>query len=149
MTALAYDLGLRYLLLAAASLLAFGASLTHGFHFDDAALWVDPAITGYGWSWLQTRPLTWLTFRWNYMAAGNAPLGYHAVSLLLHVAVVLLLFHILREVLGQRAAFIAALVFAIPRAPTLPGMSRFSAFPFHPCRPPFPHSCFNPGEKSG
>jgi len=26
---------LRYLLLAAAALLAFGASLTQGFHFDD------------------------------------------------------------------------------------------------------------------
>ncbi|HCC57726.1 MAG TPA: hypothetical protein DEQ47_10780 [Solibacterales bacterium] len=113
MTALAYDLGLRYLLLAAASLLAFGASLTHGFHFDDAALWVDPAITGHGWNWLQTRPLTWLTFRWNYLAAGSAPLGYHAVSLLLHVAVVVLLFLILREAIGAKAAWIAALIVAV------------------------------------
>lgn len=102
----------RYLLLAAAALVAFGASLTHGFHFDDAALWVDPAITGHGWSWLQTRPLTWLTFHWNYMA-GSAPWAYHAVSLLLHVAVVLLLFHVLREAIEPRAAWIAALVFAI------------------------------------
>ncbi len=101
---------MRYLLLAAAALLAFGASLTHGFHFDDAGLWVDPAITGQRWSWLQTRPLTWLTFRWNYL---SPPWVDHAISLMLHVAVVLLLFHVLREIIGPRAAWIAGLVFAI------------------------------------
>lgn len=104
---------MRYFWLAAAALVAFGASLRHAFHFDDAALWVDRAITGQGWTFLQTRPLTWLTFRWNYLAHGDAPLGYHAVSLVLHVAVVLLLFCILREEIGAKAGWIAALVFAV------------------------------------
>lgn len=113
MPGVTYDLGLRYVLLAAAAVLAFGASLTHGFHFDDAALWADPAVTGHGWSWLQTRPLTWLSFAVNYAIAGKAAWSYHGVSLLLHVAAVLVLFAVLRKLIAPQAAWLAALVFAI------------------------------------
>ena len=54
------------LLLLAATLLAFGASLASGFHFDDYAIFSDPNLaSASGWMAMftlrQTRPLTYLT----------------------------------------------------------------------------------------
>ena len=61
------------LLLIGAALAAFGASLLSGFHFDDYAIFSDPALTSPdGWLRVwgpgQTRPLTYLTFWLNYQA---------------------------------------------------------------------------------
>ena len=99
------------LLLLAAALVAFGASLGSGFHFDDYAIFSDPALTS-PWGWLhvwglrQTRPLTYLTFWLNYQTGGQDPLGYHALNLLLHLGAVLLAYECLRRLLPQRAALV-------------------------------------------
>ena len=66
------------LLLLAAALAAFGASLGSGFHFDDYAIFSDPVLTSplgvaAVWGWRQTRPLTYLTFWLNYQAGGQRP----------------------------------------------------------------------------
>src|SRR5271157_357172 len=106
------------LMLLAGALVAFGASLGSGFHFDDYAIFSDPALTSPGgwlriWGLRQTRPLTYFTFWLNYQAGGTNPLGYHALNLALHLAAVLLAFECLRRLLPARAALLAAALFAI------------------------------------
>jgi tetratricopeptide (TPR) repeat protein len=106
------------LLLLAAALAAFGASLGSGFHLDDYAIFSDPVLTSpWGWlqvwSWRQTRPLTYVTFWLNYQAGGQDPIGYHALNLLLHLGAVLLAYECLRRLLPQRAALVAAALFAV------------------------------------
>ena len=103
---------------AAAALLAFGLSLGGAFHFDDHALFADPAIVApSGWmdclALTQTRPLTWLSFWASYQTGGRNPLPWHAVSLALHLACVWVLQRTLAKPLGERAALAAALVFAV------------------------------------
>ena len=107
----------RFLLLAAA-LAAFGASLGSGFHLDDYAIFSDPVLTSpWGWlqvwGWRQTRPLTYVTFWLNYQAGGQDPIGYHALNLLLHLGAVLLAYECLRRLLPERAALVAAALFAV------------------------------------
>ena len=107
----------RFLLLAAA-LAAFGASLGSGFHFDDYAIFSDPVLTSpWGWlqvwGWRQTRPLTYLTFWLNYQTGGQDALGYHMLNLLLHLGAVLLAYECLRRLLPERAALVAAALFAV------------------------------------
>src|ERR1039458_10348971 len=106
------------LLLLAAALVAFGASLGSGFHFDDYAIFSDPALTSpwgwlHVWGWRQTRPLTFLTFWLNYQTGGQDALGYHALNLLLHLGAVLLAYECLRRLLPERAALVAAALFAV------------------------------------
>jgi protein O-mannosyl-transferase len=106
------------LVLLAAALVAFGASLGSGFHFDDYAIFGDSALRS-GWGWLdiwglrQTRPLTYLTFWLNYQVGGRDPLGYHLVNLALHLGAVLLAFECLRRLLPERAAMVGAALFAV------------------------------------
>ena len=100
------------LLLLAAALLAFGASLGSGFHFDDYAIFSDPALqSARGWMevWAprQTRPLTYFTFWLNRQMGAGDPLGYHLFNLLLHLGAVLLAWECLRRLLPERAALIA------------------------------------------
>lgn len=45
------------------------------------------------------RPLTVLTFRWNYWLGETDPLGYHLVNVLLHGLVTALFFKVLRDVI--------------------------------------------------
>jgi hypothetical protein len=99
-----------YLLLALAALAATGDCLRGCFHFDDYSILANPA--GRAW-FLQTRPLTQLTFWLNYQAGATDPAGYHLVNLLLHVAVVCVLFQILLEYLPRETAFAASALFAI------------------------------------
>lgn len=106
------------LLLAAAALLAFGASLGSGFHFDDYAIFGDRFLTSTSgwldvWSLRQTRPLTYLTFWLNFQLGGMDPVGYHALNLALHVGAVLLAYECLRRLIGERAALVAAALFAV------------------------------------
>jgi tetratricopeptide (TPR) repeat protein len=105
------------LLLLAGALVAFGASLGSGFHFDDYAIFSNPALIspeGFVdfWSLRQTRPLTYLTFWLNYLVGGRDPLGYHLLNLALHVGAVLLAFECLRRLVPERTALFAAAVFA-------------------------------------
>jgi hypothetical protein len=106
------------LLLVAAALAAFGASLGSGFHFDDYAIFSDRFLTSSTgwlevWSLRQTRPLTYLTFWLNYQLGGTDPVGYHALNLALHVGAVLLAYECLRRLTGERTALIAAAIFAV------------------------------------
>ncbi len=106
------------LLLLAAALAAFGASLGSGFHFDDYAIFSDPVLTSpWGWlqvwGWRQTRPLTYLTFWLNYQTGGQDPFGYHALNLLLHLGAVLLAYECFHRLLPERAALVAAALFAV------------------------------------
>lgn len=111
--------------LAAAALIAFGASLGASFHFDDYAIFQDPALTSSSgwrevWRPIQTRPLTYFTFWLNYQLGGRNPVGYHAVNLVLHVAAVLLLFDVLARLIPRRAALIATALFAVHPIQTEP-----------------------------
>ena len=106
------------LLLLAAALLAFGASLGSGFHFDDYAIFSAPALdSARGWIevWapLQTRPLTYFTFWVNRQLGAGDPLGYHFFNLLFHLGSVLLAWECLRRLLPERAALIAGVLFAL------------------------------------
>jgi len=106
------------LLLAAAALAAFGASLVSGFHLDDYAIFDGPAhVSAAGWSTIlavrQTRPLTYLSFWLNRSLGGADPLGYHALNLALHVAAVLLAYECLLRLVDRRAAWLAAAIFAV------------------------------------
>src|ERR1017187_4024580 len=106
------------LILLAAALIAFGASLGSGFHFDDYAIFSDPALqSARGWLavWapLQTRPLTYLTFWLNRQLGAGDPLGYHLFNLLFHLAAVLVAWECLRRLLPLRAAFVAGVLFAL------------------------------------
>src|SRR6185503_16481371 len=106
------------LVLIAATLVAFGASLASGFHFDDYAIFSDPVLTsGSGWreiwSLTQTRPLTYLTFWFNYQIGGDDPLGYHLLNLFLHIGAVLLAYECLSRLISGNAAMLAAAIFAV------------------------------------
>src|SRR3954454_6630259 len=106
------------LFLLAAALIAFGASLASGFHFDDYAIFSDANLTtASGWmgafSLRQTRPLTYLTFWLNYAVGGGDPILYHAVSLALHLGAVWLAFECLRRLMPERAAIAGAAIFAL------------------------------------
>lgn len=105
----------RWFLLGA-TLVAFGASLGSGFHFDDYSIFSDPRLTSEsGWLSIftlrQTRPLTFLTLWINY--AIGVPLLYHAVNLALHLGSVALALECLRRLLPERAAIAAAAIFAL------------------------------------
>jgi len=98
--------------------IAYANSLGSSFHFDDAAIFADRAIASPGFGWdvfrlAQTRPLTYLTFHWNFLAGGENPLLYHWVNLLLHAGNSILVLALARRYLPPLAAGIAALVFAL------------------------------------
>ena len=99
------------LLLLAAALAAFGGSLGSGFHFDDYAIFPSGGLEP-PW-WLETRPLTFLTFWLNSRLGGAGAIGYHAFNLALHLAAVLLLYECLRRLIPPKAALLAAAIFAV------------------------------------
>jgi tetratricopeptide (TPR) repeat protein len=106
----------RFILLAAA-LIAFGASLASGFHFDDYAIFDPNLTTVSGWTGAftlrQTRPLTYLTFWLNYAIGGGDPILYHAVNLGLHLGAVWLAYECLRRLMTEAAAVAAVAIFAL------------------------------------
>ena len=104
-------------LIGFAALVSFGAAVAGTFVYDDLALLNNPAITNPSgwldcWRFPQTRPLTWFSF-WISDRFGENPIGWHVVSLLLHIAVAALVWDVLRRLIPQRAALIAALIFAV------------------------------------
>jgi tetratricopeptide (TPR) repeat protein len=99
------------LLLLAAALVAYGASLGSGFHFDDYAIFSGPLLQP-GRAWLAPGVLTRISFWLNYQAGGGAALC-HAVNLALHLGAVLLLYECLLRLEGGRAALFAAAIFAV------------------------------------
>src|SRR3954465_5538729 len=107
------------LILLTATLVAFGASLWSGFHYDDYSIFADPAMaSASGWMEMftvrQTRPLTYLTLWINYAIEGSgSAIGYHVVNLALHLAAGALALEGLRKLLPERAAVAAAAIFAL------------------------------------
>ncbi len=112
--------------LAAITLIVFGQSLRFEFvNYDDNTVYDNPAIThglspnGIVWAfthrlndnWL---PLTALSHMLDCQLWGTHPAGHHFTNVLLHIATVILLFLVLRNMTGAlwRSAFVAA-VFAI------------------------------------
>lgn len=99
-------------------IVAWGASISGPFHFDDYLTLVDPLITSpTGWLtvWqpVQSRPLSQFTFWLSYWTAGGYIWPFHLFNLVLHAACVWLLYRGLRLRLDERASFLAAALFAI------------------------------------
>ena len=65
------------------------------------------------WGPRQTRPLSYFTFGLNQQIGGGDPLGYHLFNLALHLGAVVLAWRCLRALIGDRAGFWAALIFAV------------------------------------
>jgi tetratricopeptide (TPR) repeat protein len=104
--------------LALLVLIAYANSLASGFHFDDSDIFSNPWITGSGFGWDifrvdQTRPLTYLTFHWNYLAGARDPALYHLVNLVLHAANSILVLAIARRYVSPFSAGCVAAVFAL------------------------------------
>lgn len=99
-----------------AALAAFGGCVFAAFEFDDFALFSrSPVMLPERWieCFRQTRPLTELTFWVNDAVFGRSPVSWHVVNLLLHLAVVALVFDVLRKLIGEHAGLIAAAIFAV------------------------------------
>lgn len=97
---------------------AYWNSLGGGFHFDDQAIFLDSYIVSPGFGWkilrlMQTRPLTFLSFHWNFLAGGVEPQGFHAVNVLLHAANTILIVLIARRLLRPSLALLAGALFAL------------------------------------
>jgi len=121
------------------TVLAFLPSLRNGFvDWDDDANFIDnPFYRGLSWEnlrWMFStvylsnyRPLTWMTFGFDYLVWGLNPFGYHLTSLLLHAINALLVYFLALRLLSlagsvqttahevhlRVAAALAALVFSI------------------------------------
>lgn len=113
------------LLVLSGALIAFSSSLASSFHFDDQTLFTDSALTSAEgwfevWQPLRTRPITYLTFWFNYQLGGRDPVGYHIVNLALHLLVIWLLHRTLIPLIGNAAALIAAAIFALHPIQTEP-----------------------------
>ena len=95
--------------IAAAAALAFGVSL---FGQGWPSGYVQPLL-GARTPIHEWRPLLSLSFLLQRMTTGFSPFPFHAVDLLLHILVALLVHEALRRRLGPRAAAAGALVFAV------------------------------------
>jgi tetratricopeptide (TPR) repeat protein len=110
----------------------FSQTLHFDFVYDDYGQIVDtrqfdswqnipPFFTGHVWAWktvgkpgVYYRPLFLLWFFANHQFFGLNPMGWHATSLLLHLVVVLLVYALSRQLIGDAfVAFASALIFAV------------------------------------
>ena len=119
-----WRLGLLILVVAA----VYGSTLNHGFVWDDNDVIVrNPLLenlatiprfflsedtiegsTGY------YRPLTYVSFALDRAFWGVNPAGFHLTNLILHLAVVLLLYGVIKVLFNrERLALVAALIFAL------------------------------------
>jgi protein O-mannosyl-transferase len=117
----------RIAVLLGIALLVYANGLVNGFTYDDEGyiLRSHAVQSGSLREMFQPtkgnnifRPLTFATFAVNWAVGGVQPFGYHLVNLLLHAAVTLLLYLVLRTLLvslarGELVAFAAALLFAV------------------------------------
>jgi tetratricopeptide (TPR) repeat protein len=117
----------RVTLLLAAALLVYGNSLRNGFTLDDQPYILqnrqvtDPSLKKVfqPTQYVNTfRPLTFSSLALNWAIGGARPFGYHLLNMLLHAAVTLLLYLLLRALLdslpqGETVSFIASLLFAV------------------------------------
>ena len=118
---------LRIALLLSVAILVYANTLPNDFALDDYLyIFGNPAVTGPSLKGLFAatkdfnvfRPVTFATLALNLAAGGAHAWGYHLVNLLLHAAVTLLLYLVLRKLLeivpqGATVAWAAALLFAV------------------------------------
>ncbi|MBN1552952.1 tetratricopeptide repeat protein [bacterium] len=116
------------LLIVAVATAAFSSILTNEFVFDDfnslvtnSTISSPPSIgkilsdagthtaKGSGFTY---RPLRTLFFILQYQMFARNPVGYHAVSLILHIGVSLFLFYLLRNLFDIRTSFLVAVIFS-------------------------------------
>jgi protein O-mannosyl-transferase len=115
-------------LLLAIVVLAYGNTLVNAFTMDDIALYIvrNTQVTHPSLQALFTphratnvfRPVTFITFALDWQIGGGRPFLFHLVNLLLHAAVTLLLYLLLRTILrsspgGNAVALASALLFAV------------------------------------
>jgi len=118
---------LRIATLLGLTTVVYGNTLLNGFALDDYLyIFNNPAVTSPSVRGLFAatkdfnvfRPVTFATLALNWAAGGAHAWGYHLVNLLLHAAVTLLLYLVLRKLLeivpqGATVAWAAALLFAV------------------------------------
>ena len=121
---------IRIVLLAAVAMLVYGNSLLNQFTFDDYTYILNnPTVTHLSVRGLFEpakadanhrffRPATFASYELNWALAGARPFGYHLLNALLHVAVIWLLYLVLRTLLesaprASTIAGVAALLFAV------------------------------------
>lgn len=100
------------------AVVAYLPALGGEFVFDDYALLSDPAVVEPAGPLEliqpeRTRPLTYLSFWLNRQLGGTSPAGWHAVNLGLHLALVALLYGLVRRIAGDWTALAAAAVVAL------------------------------------
>ena len=104
--------------------LAFAPSIAGTWHLDDYSILGDPDYTTPGGALdlalYRVRPLTNLTLWANYQLHGDNPLGFHLVSLLLHLVAVWFARDALVRLLPPSAALLAVTVFALHPLQTEP-----------------------------
>jgi tetratricopeptide (TPR) repeat protein len=117
----------RMAILLGIAMLVYGNTLWNQFAFDDEAyIFRNHAVTNPSLRSFFTvqkstnvfRPVSFASFALDWKIAGGKPIAFHAMNLLLHAAVTLLLYLILRKLLepvsyGAKIAFAAALLFAV------------------------------------
>jgi protein O-mannosyl-transferase len=117
----------RIAVLLAVVILVYANALRNGFTLDDNIYIVtNPMVTHFSIRGLFEptaynnvfRPLMFGSFALNWAIEGARPFGYHVLDLLLHAAVTLLLYLVLKKLLestahGALAAWVAALLFAV------------------------------------
>ncbi len=144
-------------ILIAACLLAYGNTLRNEFTHDDGLYILrNPQVTAPAIANLFSpnatsnvfRPVTFATLALNWAFGGEEPAGYHLLNLILHGAVVCLLYLLILEIFGPEPrnkiiAFATALLFAlhpihteavasvVGRAETLAGGFVFAAWILH------------------
>lgn len=111
------------LLLCATVAVLYGTTLTNEFARDDFYYIVRNAQVRHA-PWRQLiephqnsnvyRPLVFLSYSLNYFTLGMHPAGFHLLNLALHAWVTVMLFFLLKELLGERLiALVAAWLFAV------------------------------------
>ena len=159
-----------FALLLTAAIVVYANSLANGFaQDDDIYIFENHAVTAHSLRELFLpnyfshvfRPLTFASFSLNWLVTGSHPFAFHLVNLLLHALVTLLVYLLLRRLLGSRSdgallAFVSALLFAVHpihteavsavvgRSELLAAALLMAAWIFHLCdRPYLCLTCFS------
>ena len=117
----------RIWVLVGLSAVVYANSLPNSFTYDDFLyvlnnpLVTSPSLRGFFTATPFSnvfRPVTFASFSLNWVIGNIHAVGYHLLNLLLHAAVVVLLYFVLRRLLegverGQTIAFVAAALFAV------------------------------------
>lgn len=117
----------RMIALFAVSILVYANTLRNDFALDDFLyIFNNPAVTSPSLKLFFSatkdfnvfRPITFISLASNFAVGGSHAWGYHFVNLLLHAAVTVLLYILLKKLLenliyGDTVAWVAALLFAV------------------------------------